>query len=148
MKCFIYCEWIDDDRLKKSMPTAQLVDTAFLPDHRLMFATFVEDEDKTERPGGCHLVESRGDSVPGLLYELTEEEKSVAEALSRVGEGRYTPVQYQVVDSRGTRHNAVAYVIKHPFGPSTAPDEYREHMLNGARNHGFPEAYLRLLETI
>lgn len=148
MKCFVYCEWIDDDRLKKSMPDAQLIDRVTLPDHRLTFTSFVEDEDKTVRAGGCHLVPAAGDSVPGLLYELNEEEQQIAESLSRVPQGRYAPVTYQVVDSAGNTHEAVAYVIKHSLGHSTPPDEYRAHMLAGARKHGFPEAYQQLLETI
>lgn len=148
MKCFVYCEWIDDDRLKRSMPDARFIDRVTLPDHRLVFTTFVEDDDATMRGGGCHLEAADGSAVPGLLYELSDDERGVAEALSRVKEGRYTPRQYQVVDSAGVTHDAIAYVIKTPTGVSTAPDEYRAHMLAGARKHGFPESYLRVLETI
>jgi hypothetical protein len=127
---------------------ARLIDRVILPGHRLVFTSFVEDADQTVRSGGCHLVKAEGHSVPGLLYEFGERERQIAERLSRVAEGRYTPAQFQVVDSAGTTHEAVAWVIKHPVGPSKAPDEYRAHMLAGARKHGFPEEYLRLLESI
>lgn len=148
MKCFVYCEWIDDERLKKSMPGARFMDRVTLAGHQLVFTTFVEDTDPTVRGGGCHLVAAEGHSVPGLLYELSDDERAIAEALSRVKEGRYTPRLYRVVDSAGVTHEAIAYVIKTPTGASTAPAEYRAHMLAGARKHGFPAEYLRVLETI
>jgi len=148
MKCFVYCEWIDDERLRSSMPDAQLIDKVMLSGHRLVFTSFVEDGDETVRNGGCHLVEAEGFSVPGLLYELSVEEQQIAETLSRVREGRYTPVHYQVIDSKGVSHDAVAYVIKYPKGSSKASNEYREHMLNGALQHNFPEEYVKQLKSI
>lgn len=148
MKCFVYCEWIDDERLRRSMPGARLIGEVVLPDHRLVFTSFVEDGDAKVRQGGCHLEARGGSSVPGLLYELSDDEVRIAESLSRVAEGRYAPKRYQVVDRAGGRHEAVAYVIKHPGAPSRAPDEYRAHMLAGARRHGFPQDYLEQLEAI
>lgn len=148
VKCFVYCEWIDDERLKKSMPEARLIDRVILPDHRLTFASFVEDSDATIRQGGCHLVPAVGESVPGLLYEFDAQEQKTAETLSRVPEGRYTALPCRVVDRAGVAHDATAYVIKHPMGPSKASTEYRTHMLDGARKHAFPNEYLQLLETI
>lgn len=148
MKCFVYCEWIDDERLKKAMPNARFIGRVVLPEHRLTFTSFVEDGDPTLRNGGCHLEESPEQSVPGLLYEFGEAEQEIAETLSRVPQGRYTPLSCRVVDRAGIFHDAIAYVIKHPLGPSKAPDEYRAHMLAGAQKHEFPDAYRQLLETI
>jgi hypothetical protein len=148
LKCFVYCEWIDDDRLKKSMPKARLIERVVLPGHRLVFTSFVEDGDQVTRSGGCHLIKADGYSVPGLLYELSEEEQRIAETLSRVPQGRYIPTQFEVIDNTGNNHTAIAYIIKHPIGPSSAPDEYRAHMLAGARKHGFSEDYLRMLESL
>lgn len=148
MKCFVYCEWIDDERLKKSMPNAQFIDRVVLPEHRLTFTSFVEDGDPTIWNGGCHLGVAGGQSVPGLLYEFDESEQKIAEKLSRVPQGRYTSLPCRVVDSAGVFHDAIAYVIKHPMGPSKAPDEYRAHMLAGAEKHEFPDEYRLLLESI
>ena len=146
MLCFVYCEWIDDERLKAAMPRARLVSTCVLADHRLVFTAFTEDGSAAEHGGGCHLEPAPGQSVPGLLYELDDAEVQVAESLSRVGPGRYTPAEYVVTDPAGQPHTAVAYVIKTPVGPSAASAEYRAHMLKGAREHGFPPAYLDLIE--
>ncbi|MBI2756537.1 MAG: gamma-glutamylcyclotransferase [Chloroflexi bacterium] len=148
MKCFVYCEWIDDHRLRQSMPEVRLLDRVVLPDHRLAFTSFVEDADATIRPGGCNLVYAQGNSVPGLLYELDAVQERVAETLSRVAEGRYTPRSYEVVDRAGITHQAVAYVLKHPLDASPAPDDYRLHMLAGARRHEFPEDYIRAIEAL
>lgn len=148
MKVFMYCEWIDDERVRRSMPNAKMLDRVRLPNHRLVFTTFVEDSDKTERGSGCHMEPSPGDVVHGLMFDLTEEEVSTAERLSRVAEGRYTGQTFRVVDSHGEEHDAVAYVIKHPIGSSTPSDEYRDHMLVGARKHEFPGEYLSMLERI
>lgn len=119
MKCFMYCEWIDETRVRRSMPDCVVIDTVTLPDHKLVFTTYVEDEDKTERGSGCHMVPSVGDEVLGLLVELNDEEVAIAAGLSRVEHGRYIAQNYTVIDSRGNEHDSVAYVIKHPLGLSS-----------------------------
>lgn len=148
MKCFMYCEWIDETRVRRSMPDCVVIDTVTLPDHKLVFTTFVEDEDRTERGSGCHMVPSAGDHVLGLLVELNEGEVAIAERLSRVEQGRYTPQGYRVIDSKGDAHDSVAYIIKHPLGPSAPSDEYRDHMVVGGRNAGFPEDYVAMIEGL
>lgn len=148
MKCFMYCEWIDETRVRKSMPDCVVIDTVTLPDHKLVFTTYVEDEDKTERGSGCHMVPSPGDQVLGLLVELNDEEVAIAAGLSRVDQGRYTPQNYTVIDSQGNAHDSVAYVIKHPLGPSKPSDEYRDHMVVGGRNMGLPEEYIAMIESL
>lgn len=148
MKVFMYCEWIDEARVRKSMPDCVVLDAARLPDHKLVFTTYVEDEDKTERGSGCHMVQSPGDEVLGLLVDLTEEEVNIAETLSRVKFGRYTPKTFRVIDSHGHAHDAVAHVIKHPTGPSSPSDEYRDHMIVGARKQNFPEEYVSMIKGL
>lgn len=130
------------------MPDCVVVDKVTLPDHKLVFTTYVEDEDKTERGSGCHMVPSPGDEVLGLLVDLTEEEVNIAETLSRVAFGRYTPKTFRVIDTEGNTHDAVAHVIKHPTGSSTPSDEYRDHMVVGARKLDFPDEYISMIEGL
>jgi AIG2-like family len=146
--CFVYCEWIDDERLKAAMPGARLVSQVTLADHRLAFTSFTEDGSATRHQGGCHLEAAPGYSVPGLLYEFDRGEVQTAESLSRVAEGRYTAAEYVVTGPDGRNYTATAYVIKHPDGHTGPSAEYRAHMLRGARQHGFPPEYLTLLESI
>lgn len=141
-KSFVYCEWIDDDRLKRALPSARFIGTVRLADHRLAFVSFKEDGSDAVLKGGCFLEEAAGAVTPGLLYEFDAAALAEAERLSRVAQGRYCAKWVQVVDGRGAAHLAVAYVIKHPVASSSPSNEYKANMLAGARKHAFPPQYL------
>jgi len=143
MLCFVYCEWIDDDRLRAALPAARKIGTGRLDDYRLVFRRFHEDDGHETHGGGCHLEASIGSITYGVLYEFSDEEVAIAESLSRVQQGRYVPTKYTVIDESGRGVIAEAYIIKHPMGPSEPTDEYRRHLFNGAHMHGFPIDYLR-----
>jgi hypothetical protein len=115
---------------------------------RLIFTSFHEERETIVKGGGCHLIKDPNSSVPGLLYEFSDAEIEIAERLSRVKEGRYTPKVFKVIDSTKNAHEATAYIIKHPLGSSEASEEYRAHMITGAKKHEFPSNYIHHIETI
>src|SRR5579885_879559 len=109
VKSFVYCEWIDDDRLVRALPTARFLGRVRLEDHELAFVSFKEDGADAVFKGGCYLQPVPGAQTPGLLYEFDEAALAEAERLSRVRQGRYRATRVEVVDSAGGRHSAVAY---------------------------------------
>lgn len=148
MKCFVYCEWIDDARLTRSLPTAKFIARVTLPDHRLAFVSFKEEIAETIQGSGCHLEPAKGSSVPGLLWDFDDAAVKEAERLSRVEQGRYVKRVLAVVDDAGNPIECAAYVIGNPVGQSKPSQEYRDHMVAGARQHGFPADYLTYIQNI
>lgn len=148
MKSFVYCEWIDEDRLTKALPSAVRIGKVVLPDYKLAFVSYHEDGSDEVRGSGCHVLPEKGTELPGLLYEFDERAKAVAEKLSRVREGRYVAQSFTVRLEDGSTVDGVAYVIKHPVGDSTPNDEYRANMIAGAKKNAFPEAYVKYIESL
>jgi hypothetical protein len=84
----------------------------------------------------------------GLLYDITDADLREAERLSRVQEGRYTRRDFDVLGEDGKRYKGIAYVIKHPLGPSKPSHEYLNHMLKGGKEFGFPPAFVDALKAL
>ena len=148
MKSFVYCEWIDDDRLLRALPSARFVARVTLDDYRLAFVSFKEDGNDTILKGGCYLEPAPGQQAAGLLYEFDDTALNEAERLSRVEQGRYCGKSFTVRDSEGRAHEAVAYVIKNPVGSASPSTEYKNNMLNGARKHGFSSEYISYISAL
>lgn len=148
MKSFVYCEWIDEDRLTKALPSAVRIGKVVLPNYRLTFVSYHEDGQDEIRGSGCHVIEEKGSELPGLLYEYDEHATAVAERLSRVREGRYVAASFPVKDENGQIVDAVAYIIKHPVGDSAPSEEYKANMIAGAQKNSFPEEYIRYIESL
>ena len=148
MFLFIYCEWLDSDLVLKSLPEAEFVSTATLKSHKVAFSSFTEDVSDEIMYGGCHLESAPGQTLYGVLYEISDEELVKLDRLTRVEQGRYTKKYPTVLDGSGKSYNAVAHSIKNPKGPSRPTKDYMDHMIKGAKEHGFPEPYIDMLEKL
>jgi len=148
MFLFIYCEWLDSDLVKKSLPDAQFVSRATVEGHQVAFSAFTEDVSDEMMHGGCHLEEAPGKILYGVLYEISDEELAKLDKLTRVEQGRYEKKHLTIDDGKGRSYNAVAHSIKNPKGKSRPSREYMEHMIKGAKSHGFPKPYIELLEKL
>jgi AIG2-like family len=147
MHSFVYCEWIDRERLEKSLPQARFICKGTLADHRLAFVDFVEADGSTGT-GGCHLEREDGATVPGLVYEFDAASVETAERLSRVPQGRYRRYDVNVAGEDGQTYEAAAYVIADPVGVSPPSEEYRANMLAGAKAWSFPDPYVAELAQL
>lgn len=148
MYLLIYCEWLDSDLVKKSLPDARLVGKATLKDHKVAFSSFTEDVSPEMMYGGCHLEAAPGQTLYGVLYEISDDELAKLDKLTRVEQGRYIKKFPTVVDENGTSHKTVAHSIKNPKGKSRPTKDYMDHMIKGAKEHGFPKPYIDLLEKL
>jgi len=111
---------------------------ARLPGHRLAF---------NMRDGGSTYanVVRPGDGVSGVLYWCGRRELAALDGFE-VG---YERVPVEVLDEAGVRLDAVAYVARPEFvtagdHPATA---YLRRIVRGAREHGLPEEYVRVIEA-
>ena len=148
MFVFIYCEWLDSELVKKSLPEAKFVSKATLKDHKVGFSSFSEDVSDKTMYGGCQLESAPGQTLYGVLYEISDEELAKLDKLTRVAEGRYAKKYPTVIDKNGKTYSAVAHSIKNPKGPSRPTKDYMDHMIKGAKEHRFPKSYIDLLEKL
>jgi gamma-glutamylcyclotransferase len=148
MYLMIYCEWLDSDLVKKSLPGAKVIGKVSFKDHKVAFSSFTEDVSGELMHGGCHLEAAPGQTLYGVLWEITDEELAKLDKLTRVEQGRYVQKQTTVVDEDGKSYAAVAHSIKNPKGKSRPSKDYMDHMIKGAKEHNFPTAYVDLLEKL
>jgi len=146
MLLFIYCEWLDSELVKAHLPNAEFKAKATLDDSEVAFSFFREDASDELMQGGCHIEKKRGNILYGVLYEISAEDLSSLDKMTRVKEGRYEKRYLNVSGQDGKKYEAVAHVIKTPKGKCYPTTEYLEHMIKGAKEHNFPKAYVASLE--
>ena len=126
-------------RMRDRVPSARLLERARLPGVRLVF-----DKRGRDGSGKANLCEALGSSVWGVLYAI---EPAGWEALDR-HEGGYARVAVEVVGEEGELHAAATYVAQVFTADAVPFDWYRELVIEGAREHGLPPAYLAALESV
>lgn len=139
---FAYGSNLDESQLHRRCPGAALVTVGSLPDFRLGFTV----RSAGWNAGAADVVESPGEQVWGLVFDLTDEN---VEVLDRF-EGY--PHQYgrfiARIDTPQGALDAWVYTAarKQPF---VAPSRrYVEIIKEAALRHGFPDAYVRMLEGV
>ena len=132
---FAYGSNLLRERLAARLPDARFLGTARLPGYRLAFHKIGSDGSAkcdavaTPDPEAC---------LHGVLYRLTPAEKAVLDQIERLGHG-YEILSVHVLTDQG---GVAAYLYAAQAGyidPQRLPfDWYRDYVLAGARQHGFP----------
>jgi hypothetical protein len=94
--------------------------------------------------GKANLMDSPGDAVWGVLYEM---EESDLPRLDRV-EGGYRRVEIEASDERGNSLVVQTYASEKVTNGARAFERYKKLMLNGAREHQLPEKYIEEKEFL
>lgn len=143
MRYFAYGSNMDAGQMSERCPSARLLGRARLDGYRLGFTTYA----RTRQCGVADVIADPSSSVWGLLYELDE---SDLPALDRA-EGH--PVKYQRVEvavrtDADVVETASCYEVvrKRPFQTPSA--HYLGLMVDAARLHRFPDAYIAELEAV
>jgi gamma-glutamylcyclotransferase (GGCT)/AIG2-like uncharacterized protein YtfP len=145
---FGYGSNLDEARLHIHCPSARLVTTARLADHRLAFSI---ESKNTWHGGVADIRPEAGREVWGALWLIDEEH---SEPLDRQEGVFRDPPAYRriVVDletAAGDRVTCRSYQVVTPDPAGIRPSPaYRETILRGARALALPEPYLRGLEAI
>lgn len=138
---FAYGSNMDQAQMKSRCPNATLKTTAVLPHHKLAFTIF-----SPKRRCGCaDVVESKDDSVYGLLYELSEEELLLMDGFEGCPTA-YQRILVKVLDTDGREHNAYTYEVATKREGLYPSEEYLGLILKAAKHFAFPEAYSAMLE--
>lgn len=105
---------------------------------------------KRGRPTYANIVREDGAAVWGALYECTAEELRAMDRFEGVAGHHYRRIRVEVETSSGRRVAAVTYEacpasIVEAEPPSA---DYAARILEGAREHGLPEAYVVMLRKL
>lgn len=138
---FAYGSNMSWQRLSRRTPSARIVGPASLNGHQLRFHKIGRDGS-----GKCDIVATDAESarVFGVLFQIDAGEIPALDAAEDLGTG-YRRRALSVTDAGHRRVEAFAYtalITDRNLRPFTW---YLEHVLNGAREHALPDAYIAMI---
>ncbi len=139
MRYAAYGSNLHPQRLTGRIPLAQLITTGLLPNWSLHFHKRSNDES-----GKCNIL-AGGDGVHVAIFQISAKDKLTLDKFEGVGFG-YSETTLFIPDIG----ECVSYVAEESYiDNALLPyDWYKELVLIGARFHGFPDEYLKRIESI
>ena len=145
---FAFGSNLDAGRLHIHCPSARLVTTARLADHRLAFSI----ESKRNWHGGvADIRPSAGDEVWGAIWRIDGAEGRPLDEQEGVFREppAYRRVTVEVTTPAGDLVRCRSYQVVTPDAEGFAPSPaYKETILRGARELGLPRGYVARLEAL
>ncbi|WP_111495612.1 gamma-glutamylcyclotransferase family protein [Marinobacter bohaiensis] len=142
---FAYGSNLSRARLQARVPEAEPVAVASLPEHRLCF----HKVSRRDGSGKCDALYTgdRGDRVLGVIYDVSDEGKRVLDRIEGLGHG-YDEKLVVVELGDASRRRVWLYVASDIDAGYRPYGWYKQHVLAGAREHGFPSAYIDVIEAV
>ena len=140
---FAYGSNLSVARLQARIPEARVVCVASLAGYRLAF----HKRSLKDGSGKCDAFHTgqAGDLLLGVVYEIPAAAWPVLDRIEGPG---YERRVLEVNDTDGVAITVQTYIgilIEEGLRPM---DWYRQHVLLGAREHGFPSSYLAAIEAV
>lgn len=141
---FAYGSNMSTRRLRQRVSSARVIDAVRLPGHRLAW-----HKKGSDGSGKCDIAGAAAqDVVYGVLYEIDEAHKPRLDRVEGLGWG-YGQKDVDVwLLGRGEMITALTYYALRIDATYLPYDWYRDHVLIGAREHGLPEHYVRMIENV
>lgn len=130
--------------MRSRVPSARVIAVARLSGHRLMFHKVGQDGS-----GKCDIFSTgdRHDLVYGVVYDISPSEKPWLDSVEGLGAG-YAEKPVRVVTQAGAELLAVSYVATYIDASLLPFSWYKAHVLRGAGEHGLPDDYIRVLDSV
>lgn len=145
MLYFAYGSNIDPERIRKRIGRIPPSQRARLPSYRLAF-------NKRALNGGVHanIMQEAKQEVWGVVYQCTHEEIDVLDQFEGVAGGHYRRERVSVKLEDGEVVDAITYVAGDAFiyAEGRPSQEYLRHIIQGARQHGLSEEYVKSIEDL
>lgn len=139
---FAYGSNMSTRRLRGRVPGARPVDVARLAGHRLAWHKKGRDGS-----GKCDIPACGGDAVVyGVLYSIDAGQKHRLDSAEGRGYEQKTVEVWLLNREEGV--NALTYCATRIDSRYIPYDWYRDHVLIGAREHGLPDYYVRMIENV
>jgi len=132
-------------RLLNRVASASRLSIATLREHELKFHKI----GSVDRSAKCDAAETGNPDhfVIGVVFDISESDKPLLDQKEGLGHG-YEIKNVSIELSDGTRIEAFTYYATH-IDPDLKPFHwYKEHVVRGARENGFPDEYIQVIESI
>lgn len=136
---FAYGSNLFSERLRGRVPSAEAVGMARLDGYRL--TTDKQGRDGTAK---ANLRVETGARVWGVLYRLDEAHWAPLDA----AEGGYARIAVEVSAGDGSRSRALTYTSSLLTRDAVLAIAYKRLLVEGAREHGLPAAWIAHLEAL
>lgn len=149
MLYFAYGSNMDWPRMKSRCPFASFVGIAILPGHRVAFT-----RESLEGYGVAGLVQETGHDVWGVVYKICDHDVGLLDKAEGYQPGRdsnaYWRREWMVFldGDQGRPLTVFTYFAEPSHRPPLPSQEYKEHILSGARFWHLPTQYIAELEGI
>jgi len=144
MLYFAYGSNLSTVRMRMRVPSCRVVTTALLKRHRLAFHKIGMDGSAK-----CDAVYTgkHEDQIYGTIYKIDPTQKQLLDAAEGLGNG-YDTRTFDVQPDDGPKMNVFFYAAT-AIDPDRKPFRwYKEHVLSGMKEHGFPKHYLAMVEAV
>lgn len=141
---FAYGSNMSSRRLRRRVPSARVVDAGRLPGHRLAW-----HKKGSDGSGKCDIASGGEDDVVyGVLYGIDAADKPRLDQVEGLGWSYgQKDVEVWLLGSEETMTALTYYALR--IDATYIPyDWYRDHVLIGAREHGLPGFYVRMIENV
>lgn len=140
---FAYGSNLATPRLLQRIPDARLYKVETLTGHRLCF-----HKNDAGQSGKCDILhtEDDKDTVYGFVYIISQDAKETLDYHEGHGFGYLSKI-IKITTLDGESIDALTYyaididIVQQPY------HWYKEHVLRGAQEHGFPEEYIAVIEA-
>jgi gamma-glutamylcyclotransferase len=142
---FAYGSNMARDVIARLSPHHRFLGVACLADHRL---AFTRRSVKTGS-GVADIVQAPGQTVWGVLYEITDDELAAIDR--KEGHGwAYTRITLPVrLEADGSERSAVTYTVRSKMSTELPPSkQYLGRIIVAARDRGLPDQYINQIEAI
>ena len=144
MNYFAYGSNMSTAYIRDYCPSATFIMRASLPNYEIQFRRY-----STDLKGGISsIIETPGQMVQGVLYDIEEAELDALDILEDVPQGIYLRETFLVLGEDGAWYQGDLYRVANPAGPYTPSKKYVDFMVTGAKEHGIDAAYTAKLEAL
>jgi gamma-glutamylcyclotransferase (GGCT)/AIG2-like uncharacterized protein YtfP len=133
---FAYASNMHRSQMQRWCPASRFLKTASLPGFRFVYDGFSVTWDGAV----ANIVKSDGDTVWGVLYEVTERDRLTLDAFEGYPRD-YDHRDVEVRDRDGNVCRAVTY-FRTGRAPGPPHPDYERIVIDGAKESGLPEDYI------
>ena len=148
MRYFAYGSNLSISFMWEYCPSTRFVMKADLPNYQVEFRHYSEEF----KGGISSIIETPGELVRGVIYEIEDAEIEAMDILESIPEGLYRRETFLVLGEDGDWHKADLYRVVVPDGPFIPAKQYVDYMITGAREHKldptYVEHFIKLRESL
>jgi len=136
---FVYCTWLHEAEMRRYVPDAKYVTKAVAKNHKLEFRAAGNRQDR----GWCHLS-NKGDAfgvaTQGIVVDVDKSHQ-------KENYDDFDIVYLTVHGIDGVVYDCFTYILSNPGVPMRPPNFYWQHIPEGLKEQGFPEAYRTFVQS-